>query len=140
MKTEIDDRPPDASILIVEDHLETRTFLELALSENYRVDTATDAPRALEMTTRSHYDLLLVDIALGEGINGVELVERLRAEPPFENVPIVATTAHQFREDRDYYLERGFDEYLPKPYFPQELFGVVERMLATGREARPARP
>lgn len=120
------DRP---AVLIVEDHRETRTFLQMALDQRFTIHTASSAAEALEKSEGDDYDLLLIDIALGGEIDGIELVRRLRREPEFADTPMIAMTAHQLRENRSYYLERGFDEYLQKPFFPEDLLATIDRLL-----------
>lgn len=129
-KPDEDDRP---RLLVVEDHYETLEFLKLALVDNYEVDTATSAGEALEMMDNGDYALLLVDIALRDEIDGVELVAQLRRRRRLADLPIIATTAHQSREDRQFYLTHGFDDFLPKPFFPEDLFATIERLLKEGR-------
>lgn len=121
------------TLLVVEDHRETRTFLDLALGDDYAVDCAVDATEALEMTEQTDYDLLLVDIALKDSIDGTELVDQLRQRPEYRDVPVIGMTAHQLREDRDFYLEHGFDEFLNKPFYPEDLLETIEALLVDGR-------
>lgn len=116
-------------ILVVEDHHETQVFLNIALGDDYIVHTATNAAEAFEKTAEHNYGLLLVDIALRDKVDGLQFVEQLRQQSLYATTPIIAMTAHQLREERSYYIEHGFDEYLPKPFFPQELFDTIERLL-----------
>lgn len=127
-------------VLIVEDHDETRFFLELTLEEHYDTHTASSGPEALERVEHDDYDVFVVDIALGEHMNGVELVEALRARPELAHRPMIAVTAHIFREGRDYYLEHGFDEYLRKPFFPETLLETIDELLAAQQPRAPGRP
>lgn len=131
---------PSGTILVIEDHRETRTFLDLALSDGYEVDCAADAESALEMTQKTAYDLLLVDIALQDTIDGVELVRRLRERPDYADTPVIAMTAHRKRYHRQTFLEQGFDEFLAKPFFPEDLLETIEGLLASkSTESRPRR-
>lgn len=129
----------DAAILVVEDHSETRSFLNLALSDRYRVDCAEDATTALEMTKAKSYDLLLVDIALHDTIDGTEMVAKLRERSEYRHTPMIGMTAHQVSGDPEEYLQRGFDEFLPKPFFPEDLLEAIERLLAGSSGAGPSR-
>ncbi len=121
-----------ATILIVEDHLETRTFLDLALADQFVVDAASDATSALEMAAQTDYDLLLVDIALRDTMDGIELVEQIRQLPAYADTPFIAMTAHQLRQNRDEYLDQGFHEFLAKPFYPEELLETIHELLNDG--------
>ena len=126
-------------ILVVEDHRETRTFLDLALSDKYRVETAESAAHALEKTAQTEYDILLVDIALRDTMDGMELVQRLREDQRYSDTPMIAMTAHQLHEEREHYLGGGFDAFLAKPFYPQDLLALIERLLSEGRQ-EPSSP
>ncbi len=125
-----------ARLLVVEDHYETATFLELTLSDTYDVTIASSADEALQKADQHHYDLLLIDIALREEATGVDLVGWLRERPDYADVPMIATTAQYVDEKRCDYLGQGFDEFLPKPYYPEDLMELIEELLANYR-ARP---
>jgi CheY-like chemotaxis protein len=135
-------QPEDARsrVLIVEDHAETRYFLELALEDPYQTETASTGEEALTKAERDEFDLLIVDIALGESMTGVELVELLRERPAYAQTPMIAVTAHIFREGRDYYLQHGFDDYLRKPFFPEALLASIEKLLSQRPSEQQPRP
>lgn len=69
---------------------------------------------ALEGIGRSRPDLVLLDISL-PGMDGMEVLERLRRDEKLSGLPVVALTAHAMRGDRDLYLRHGFDGYISKP-------------------------
>ena len=116
-------------VLIVEDHLETRTYLRMALSDTLDVSEVANAVDALNAIDAQDFDLLLIDIALGSRMTGKELLTHLRQTPPYDEVPIVAMTAHHHRDNREEYLRHGFDAYLAKPFFPEELHRILARLL-----------
>lgn len=116
-------------ILIVEDHLETRTFLEMLLGEDYEIDTAESASEALRRVQQRAFDLFLIDIALRDSIDGTALVGMLRTQEEHKITPMIAMTAHQLQEDRQYYLDHGFDDYVGKPFYPQDLLDLIADLL-----------
>lgn len=117
-------------ILIVEDHLETRTFLELLLGDEFILETAESATEALQKVKENSFDLFLVDIALRDSVDGTQLVGMLRDTVADKNTPMIAMTAHQLNEDRQYYLDHGFDDYIGKPFFPEDLLTIIRGFLA----------
>ena len=140
MTTDSPPTHPRPHILVVEDHAETRYFLELALGESYAVDSAINATEALEMAPGAGYDLFLIDIWLRDVIDGVELMHRLREEPGYAQVPMVAMTAVRKAESSDEYRKAGFDAFLRKPFFPESLLEVIRGLLdESGGSAEPTR-
>ncbi len=71
------------------------------------------------------YSLVLMDISLGKGISGVELLKNLRTIPSYKNVPVIAVTAHAMVGDKEKFLESGFDDYLSKPFAKKDLITKV---------------
>ena len=128
------------SILVVEDHQETRTFLDFALSGQYSVDCAADPDTALKMAEQHTYELFLIDIALHGTIDGAQLAEQLRRHPAYASTPMIAMTAHRMRNQRTRFLERGFDDFLAKPFLPDELLETIERLLAKDPGGPSPRP
>ncbi|MBA2664221.1 MAG: response regulator [Bradymonadaceae bacterium] len=112
-------------LLIVEDDLETRTFLVMALGEIYEIVEAESAAEALIEVGRQRIDLFLVDIALRDEIDGVALVQILRQNGALQKTPMVAMTAHHMREDRQFYLDHGFTDFIAKPFYPQDLLNLI---------------
>jgi CheY-like chemotaxis protein len=119
------------SVLVVEDHLETRIFLEAALDERFTVAAVGRASAALQAAQHRVFDLLVLDIALGDGVDGVELLHQLRAQPGYADVPALAVTAHALPRDRQHYLEVGFDAYLSKPFFQEDILRVVDALMSS---------
>ena len=81
-------------------------------------------------------DVVLLDVSL-PGMDGLEVLARIREDPALRDVPVVAVTAHAMAGDRDRYLASGFDGYVPKPIVDEQLLiDTIERLLARGRRGR----
>ncbi len=126
------------AILIVEDHRETRVFLRMTLEEDYDVEWAHDARKALEMAGEKAYDLLLIDIALHDDIDGAEVARRLRNRREYAAAPMIAMTAHRVQGEPEDFIGQGFDVFLPKPFFPDVLLEKVEALLKGGPSGKGA--
>jgi len=117
-------------ILIAEDHetnvLATRDYLE---SRGYQVFIARNGNEVLTKVVEVNPDLILMDIQMPE-MNGFDVTRRLRADPRFATLPIIALTAFAMRGDRERCLEVGMNEYLSKPVKLKELTQVIERFLS----------
>ncbi|WP_203293029.1 response regulator [Maricaulis parjimensis] len=122
----------DAHILVVDDDDRIRTLLKRFLQERgYRVSTAPNADKALSTLNSLAFDLLVLDVMM-PGMNGFELTEAIRQRG---DTPILLLTARGEAEDRIKGLSLGADDYLAKPFEPEEL---VLRINAILRRARPA--
>lgn len=132
---------PRACILVVEDNplnlKLAKTLLEL---DGYEVVSASDADEALAKLEERVPQLVLLDIQL-PGMDGVELTRKLRGDPRFASLTIVATTAYAMKGDDERFLAEGFDGYIPKP-IEQGTFGrEVEKYLGRSRAApQPENP
>ena len=86
---------------------------------------------------RSHRpDIILLDIRM-PGLTGTDVMRVLRADPAFDEIPIVALTAHALDAERRDLLAAGFDDLIAKPCLPDELAAAVDRIVAV-RTARIA--
>jgi len=115
------------NILVVEDDAHHRTLINHQLKDKYNLTFAVDAidgKRALQKPI----DLALIDIFLGSNGTGIDLLTFMKYNQ-FTNVKTIALTAQGAKEDRQKYLDYGFDDYIPKPYNRVELIEGIERQL-----------
>jgi PAS domain S-box-containing protein len=126
--------PPAAAlrrrVLYVEDNEVNRLLMQGMLGRHPGVDLGlAERPEdALAMAGRAAPDLVLLDIQL-PGIDGFELLRRLRAMPAMAGVPVVAVSANAMPEDRARAMAAGFDDYVTKPIDMPLLLATVERWL-----------
>jgi CheY-like chemotaxis protein len=85
---------------------------------------------ALAGLSASLPDLVLLDISL-PGMDGNEILARIRADERLRALPVIALTAHAMAGDREKYLSQGFNDYITKPIVDETvLFDAIERRLA----------
>lgn len=115
-------------VMLADDSLSVRRLAQHLLQSNgLRVATAADGLQALALLEDGLLpDLLLVDIEM-PGINGMELVRRLRADARWQQLPIVVLTAHEAGPVSQQALALGAQAYLTKPYSPDGLLAQVRR-------------
>jgi len=115
------------TVLVVEDDFASRQYLLLLLRKlNYLSIAAETGEEALELMKEKDADILLLDIALGPGISGLELGAILKKEARFAKVPMVAVTA--FSKDKlANFDEAGFSDYMAKPYTFVQLKQLLEK-------------
>ena len=126
-----------AKILLVEDEPDNRDLVRIFLeSDGHEVATAATGEEGLELARGGQFDLVLMDLSLPGEFDGIEATRRLRADPRFDRVPVVALTAHAMRGDRERALAAGCDEHIAKPIVDlREFADEVTRLIARGRAA-----
>jgi len=117
------------TVLVVEDDFASRQYLLLLLKKlNFSSIAAETGEEALTIMKDKNADIFLLDIALGAGIDGLELGAKLREEERFANTPMVAVTA--FTRDKLSTLDDvGFCDYLAKPYTFDQLMQLLKKYI-----------
>jgi two-component system response regulator CpxR len=113
-------------LLLVDDDVALGELVcEYAAYEGYVVTTADTGELGLRIMARKAFALVILDVML-PGIDGFEVIERLRH---FSEVPVLMLTTRGAASDRIRGLKSGADDYLPKPFEPDELFARVKSIL-----------
>jgi len=127
------------NILVVEDHPETRDLLAYHLkSAGYQVRTAASGQSALDLAARLRPDLVLLDVMLPGGMDGLEICRRLKQDQRMRGVPVIMLTALGDEVDRIVGLELGAEDYVTKPFSPRELMLRVKSLLRRSAPAEAA--
>lgn len=118
-----------ARVLVVDDVPPNVKLLEAKLtSEYFDVLTAFSGPEALEVTSREHPDIILLDVMM-PGMDGFEVCRRIKADPATAHIPVVMVTALDQPSDRVTGLEAGADDFLTKPVQDLALFARVRSLV-----------
>ena len=129
------DMVSDMRILIAEDEPDLRDALTVFLEKNnFTVDSVEDGISAYEYATAGGYDAIILDVMM-PGIDGFEALKRMRKAGV--NAPVMMLTARSGKDDRISGFNLGADDYLPKPFDPDELICRVRAMLRRGGEYTP---
>jgi two-component system cell cycle response regulator DivK len=126
-------------ILIVEDNEKNRKLVRDVLQvKGYRTVESESAEEGLELARSAAPALILMDIHL-PGIDGIEALGRLRADPLTRAIPVIAVTASVMTHDRQRVMEAGFDGYQAKPINVKMFLDTVRAVLDRGaRGGAPA--
>jgi CheY-like chemotaxis protein len=120
---------PGGPILVVEDNRDNLLVITAVLDEaGYKYVTAPDGQKAVALAREAPPALILMGMQL-PGVSGLEAARQIKADPLLAGTPIVALTAMAMRGDREDILAAGLDDYLAKPFEPQELMRLVRRWL-----------
>jgi CheY-like chemotaxis protein len=127
-------------ILIVDDHAANLKLAQVVLElAGFRVRTAANAEEALVILKVARPELILMDLQL-PGIDGLECVRIVKANPSTRSIPIVALTSYAMKGDEEKALEAGCDGYLTKPIDTRTFAESVSSFLAGGEgHADPGR-
>jgi two-component system cell cycle response regulator DivK len=116
-------------ILVVEDNDKNRKLVRDVLTvKGYRLVEAETGEDGVRLARAQRPDLVLMDIQL-PGINGIEALRQLRADPATAGVPVVAVTASAMTQDRQKILAAGFDAYQSKPISVRPFLELVRDVL-----------
>jgi len=116
-------------ILIVEDNEKNRKLAhDILVHQGYRVVDAESGEDALRLVQTERPSLVLMDIHL-PGIDGIEALRRLRADPETSAIPIMAVTASAMTQDRAKIMAAGFDAYQSKPISVKPFLAAVRELL-----------
>jgi len=123
------------TVAVVEDNADNRLLLQALLGDRYRLVEFDNGADALAGFARSLPDLVLLDISL-PGMDGNEILSRIRSHDRLRTLPVIALTAHAMAGDREKYLSAGFDDYVTKPIVDEnELIRAIDRGIGAGRQA-----
>ena len=118
------------TIAVVEDNADNRLLLQALLSERFDLVEYDNGVDALAGLSSSLPDLVLLDISL-PGMDGNEILVRIRADDRLRHLPVIALTAHAMAGDREKYLSAGFNDYITKPIVDETvLLGAIDHWLA----------
>lgn len=132
------------SILVVDDSADNLLLTRLLLeSEGFEVRTTEDAAQTLDVLSSYKPQLILMDLQL-PGTDGLELTRRLRRDPAWEKVTIVALTAYAMKGDEENALAAGCDGYITKPIdtrtFAALIRGYLDRPRPVPEVVSPSSP
>ena len=117
------------NILIVEDNDINAKVLELMLRNldfDYTTSFAENADKALSIIDQKEFDLILMDINLGDGqMTGTEVMQELKQRDSHKDIPMYAVTCYSLPGDKEKFLAAGFDKYISKPINQEELLKEV---------------
>jgi two-component system cell cycle response regulator DivK len=112
-------------VLYIEDNYHNRRLVRKILeSRGYSLVEAEDGLSGLTLARDLKPPLILLDIGL-PGMDGLEVVERLKADAHVKDIPVIAVTASAMVGDRERFLEAGCDDYLSKPIQVMDLINKV---------------
>ena len=116
-------------ILVADDEPVNREVALMQLEDiDLLVDAAEDGAEAVALAQKNSYVAIFMDMQM-PNLNGVEATRRIRQLPGYQDTPIIAMTANAFAEDKAQCFAAGMNDFLIKPFNPDELFAILLRAL-----------
>lgn len=132
--------PSHALVLVADDDEDILQLVVLRLSRSgYDVLSASDGPTAIQLAAAHHPDVAVLDVSM-PGIDGLAVIETLRADPATASMPILLLTARVQPADVERGLAAGADDYVTKPFSPELLAQRVASLLEIATEKTQAAP
>ncbi len=120
-------------ILVVEDNqFNLELIVEILQVRNYEVFTAATGMEAIELTKKEMPDLILMDLQLPV-MDGYEATRRIKGNPQFKDIPVIALTSCAMKEEKEKILEAGCDGYIAKPIDTRKIVDQISGFLKKGR-------
>ncbi|HEY5534204.1 MAG TPA: PAS domain S-box protein [Ignavibacteria bacterium] len=116
-------------ILYIEDDFLSQEVVKIQLKNVTNIDIVTNAKNAIYMLQKKKYNLILLDINLGKEISGLDIIERVKLIPDYDNIPIIALTAYAMKGDKEEFLKAGCTDYLAKPFDKDDLVNILNKYL-----------
>lgn len=127
--------PKHATVLIVEDGDSIRDYLADKLSDHFNVITAVDGADGLTQTLSKHPDLVLTDIMM-DGVDGLELCRKIRANPATCEIPVIMLTAKITDSQKNEGILAGADAYVTKPFNYGHLLNRINMLIHNRRQLK----
>ena len=116
-------------VLLVDDHEEIRRLMRIALGREFEVIEAGTGEEALDMITREHPHLVLLDIMMPGRLDGLEVLQIVKTTPELKDTIVVLLTARGQGRDQEAGIARGADGYFVKPFSPLMLRDFIRDKL-----------
>jgi CheY-like chemotaxis protein len=115
--------------LHIEDNAEIRLIVKCFLRKNFSVESVATGQQALDLIKQKKFDLIIVDINLGDGPDGIETARLIRKVEGYADVPIIAATANLYTDVRDNCIKAGIDAFIQKPFLKIDLVNTISQVV-----------
>ncbi|WP_456461268.1 ATP-binding protein [Reichenbachiella sp.] len=131
-RSRVDKKP---RLLLAEDNPDMREYILGIMKQDYQITSARDGKEALEKLQADHFDLIISDVMMPR-MDGLELIKEVKRNEKWSQIPFIILTALNNEEHRIHTLRTGVDDYLSKPFNPEELKVRTANLLNNHRGRR----
>ena len=118
----------DKNVLVVDDEYVSSLIISKILSKYFNVVVAETAEDCLSKVTEEKYSLIFMDINLGYGISGLDLVKRIREFKEYKSTAIITTTAFAMKDDKEKFIISGCSDYISKPFERHQIVKLLKQI------------
>ena len=115
-------------LLHIEDNDQISFLLHLYLKDRYEIESVQSGEKALKKVQENSYDLIIVDIQLGEGMNGFETSRKIRELSRYKFTPIIALTTNDYNSIREDCMYSMVNAYIKKPFTKPYLLSAIDEL------------
>lgn len=115
-------------LLHVEDSAQIRLLVSIFLKNEFNIESVENGEKAIKQAQSSKYDLILMDINLGSGIDGFEATRKIRKMSEYQDTPIIALTTNDYDHVRDECIKSRINAYIQKPFDKTYLLGTIQEI------------
>jgi DNA-binding response OmpR family regulator len=117
-------------VLIVDDQADIRRMMNIALGEDFDFLEAEDGLTALDMVRQHRPDVVLLDVMMPGGLDGLQVLEKIRADPRLKHTRVILVSAKGQVSDYDLGMQMGANAYFVKPFSPLQLLAAINEQIA----------
>lgn len=118
-------------LLIVEDDSESQAFLKIFFRKDFETTIVDSESSFHSVIYQNSFDLIIMDIGLPHGKDGIELTREIKSNPSTTKIPVICLTSHAFLKDKVKAIEAGADYFLTKPVENKVLKNIVRQFCPT---------
>lgn len=124
-KNKVKDKP---RLLHVEDSAQIRLLVSIFLKNEFDIESVENGEKAIELADSGNFDLILMDINLGSGIDGFETARKIRENGEHSDTPIIALTTNDYDHVREECISSRMSAYIQKPFDKAYLLGTIREI------------
>lgn len=117
-------------VLIVDDQADIRRMMNIALGEDFDLLETEDGLTALDMVRQHRPDVVLLDVMMPGGLDGLQVLEKIRADPRLKHTRVILVSAKGQVSDYDLGMQMGANAYFVKPFSPLQLLAAINEQIA----------
>jgi DNA-binding response OmpR family regulator len=121
-----------SKLLLVDDHADIRRLMRVTLGKTFEIVEAEDGVSGLQKARDERPDLIVLDVMMPGELDGLQVLDRIRADPQLKKTRVIMVTARGQVRDTEIGMLRGADAYFVKPFSPLQLIACVQETLAKG--------
>ena len=117
-------------VLIVDDQADIRRMMNIALGEDFDLLEAADGLTALDMVRQHRPDVVLLDVMMPGGLDGLQVLQKIRADPRLMHTRVILVSAKGQVSDYELGMQMGANAYFVKPFSPLQLLLAINDQIA----------